>query len=113
MRLDVRAGEVGVLVCDDATIRSLNRHFRGRDRPTDVLSFPGGFDQQDGPPYLGDIAVSMESAARQAAGAGIALEAELKTLLLHGILHLAGFDHESDNGEMDRLEATLRREFLQ
>jgi probable rRNA maturation factor len=111
-RLEVRAAEVGVLVCDDATIRSLNRDFRGIDRPTDVLSFPAGFVQEGGPPYMGDIAISLEAAARQAAAAEAATEAELKVLLLHGILHLAGYDHESDGGEMSSLEAELRRELI-
>ncbi len=110
--MNIREGEVGVLFCDDPTIRSLNRHFRHKDRPTDVLSFPAGFEQQDGPPYIGDIAVSLETAARQAATAGVAVKVEVKTLLLHGILHVAGYDHESDSGEMGRLEATLRRELL-
>jgi probable rRNA maturation factor len=111
-RLDVPAAEVGVLLCDDATIRSLNREFRGKDRPTDVLSFPAGFAQEDGPPYLGDVAISLETAAHQAAEVGVATETELRTLLVHGILHLAGYDHESDDGEMARLEATLRRELI-
>ena len=111
-RLEVQAAEVGVLVCDDATIRSLNREFRGIDRPTDVLSFPAAFVQEGGPQYMGDIAISLETAARQGAAAGAATDAELKILLLHGILHLAGYDHESDGGEMNNLEAELRRELI-
>jgi probable rRNA maturation factor len=111
-RLGVAAGEVGVLFCDDATIRSLNRQFRGKDRPTDVLSFSAGFAQEDGPPYLGDVAISLETARRQAAEVGVSTETELSTLLVHGILHLAGYDHESDDGEMARLEATLRVELI-
>lgn len=110
--LKIGPAEVGVLVCDDATIRSLNRHFRGKDCATDVLSFPAGFAQPDGPPYLGDIAISLETAAAEAAEAGTTLEEELRTLLLHGIIHLAGYDHETDRGEMRRLEAALRRELL-
>ncbi len=111
-RLDLGAAEVGVLLCDDATIRSLNRRFRGKDAPTDVLSFPGGPGPGAGVPYLGDIAISLETAARQAAAAGLAPDAEVKTLLLHGLLHLAGYDHETDRGRMRRLETRLRRELL-
>ena len=111
-RLDVAAAEVGVLVCDDATIRTLNRNYRHKDRPTDVLSFPAKFVQPDGPPYLGDVAISLETAARQAAEAGTSLQRELEVLLLHAIVHLCGFDHESDDGEMDRLEVGLRRELI-
>jgi len=110
--LGVGAAEVGVLVCDDATIRSLNRHFRKKDKSTDVLSFPANFCQPDGPPYLGDVAISVETAARQAAEAGADLERELKVLLLHAIVHLCGFDHETDEGEMSRIEASLRRELI-
>ena len=111
-RVGVQRGEVGVLVCDDATIRHLNSHFRRKDRATDVLSFPGGFDQPDGPPYLGDIAISLETAARQAVEAGVELEREMQLLLLHGLLHLCGYDHEADDGEMEALEARLRGELL-
>jgi probable rRNA maturation factor len=111
-RLDVEAAEVGVLVCDDATIRSLNRHFRDKDRPTDVLSFPAGFAQPEGPPYLGDVAISLDTAARQAARAGTGLDRELKVLVLHALVHLCGYDHETDAGEMSRLESRLRRELI-
>lgn len=111
-RLDVGSAEVGVLVCDDATIRSLNRRFRHKDRSTDVLSFPAGFAQPDGPRYLGDVAISLETAAREAAEAGTTLENELKVLVVHAIVHLCGYDHETDRGEMRRLEARLRRELI-
>jgi probable rRNA maturation factor len=99
-------------VCDDATIRSLNRHFRDKDRPTDVLSFPANFVQPEGPPYLGDVAISLETAARQAAEVGTSLETELKVLVLHAMVHLCGYDHETDEGEMKRLEGRLRRELI-
>ena len=111
-RLDAGSVEIGVLVCDDATIRSLNRHFLGKDRPTDVLAFPGGFTQPDGLCYLGDVAISLETAQRQAAEAGVPLMRELEVLLLHAIVHLCGYDHETDQGEMTALEAELRRELL-
>lgn len=112
-RLGVATAEIGVLVSDDATIRMLNRHFRGRDEATDVLSFPAGFEQPDGMPYLGDIAISIEAAARQAAELGGSLQRELCTLLLHALVHLCGYDHERDGGEMALLEAKLRGELLQ
>ncbi|MFH1175784.1 MAG: rRNA maturation RNase YbeY [Acidobacteriota bacterium] len=111
-RLGVDSGELGVLICGDATIRSLNRRFRRKNKATDVLSFPAGFAQPDGPPYLGDIAISLDTAVAQAAAAGHAVLRELELLLLHGVLHVCGLDHEADNGEMSREEARLRLELL-
>ena len=111
-RLGAGPAEVGVLVCDDAEIRGLNRRFRSKDTPTDVLSFPGGFTEPDGVPYLGDVAISLETAERQAAEAGVPVERELEVLLLHAIVHLCGFDHENDGGEMAALEERLRRELI-
>jgi probable rRNA maturation factor len=111
-RLGAGPVEVGVLVCDDATIRTLNRHFRAKDAPTDVLSFPAGFAQPDGPVYLGDVAISLETARRQADQAGVDLDRELETLLVHALVHLCGFDHETDGGEMAALEARLRSELI-
>lgn len=111
-RVRGQAVEVGVLVCDDATMRSLNRHFRSKDATTDVLSFPVGFDQPDGPPYLGDVAISLDTAARQAKAAGHALGTELGILMIHALLHLCGYDHETDAGEMRDLENALRGELL-
>ncbi len=111
-RLGTGPAEVGVLVCDDATIRTLNRHYRGKDAPTDVLSFPGGGSEPGGVPYLGDVAISLDTARRQAARGGVTLERELKVLLLHAVIHLCGYDHEADRGEMAALEARLRRELL-
>lgn len=109
--LALESSEVGVLVCDDAMIRSLNRRYRAKDRPTDVLSFPDGSLQPDGIRYLGDVAISIDTATRNARAAGITAERELKALLLHAVLHLAGFDHETDGGEMEEREAELRRKF--
>jgi len=109
--LAVESCEVGVLVCDDPTIRSLNRRYRASDRPTDVLSFPDGSFQPDGTRYLGDVAISIDTAARNAREAGITVERELEFLVLHALLHLCGFDHETDEGEMEAREAELRREF--
>jgi probable rRNA maturation factor len=89
----------------DKTIRKLNQQFRGVDKPTDVLSFPD--DGSDA--NLGDIAVSVETAAMQAKENGLSFDGEIAQLILHGLLHLSGFDHETDNGEMNRLELKLRR----
>ena len=107
-------GEVHVLLAGDATLRRLNRTFRGKDKATDVLSFPAGpttvfFGEPEGPGLAGDLAISLETAARQAGRFGHSLRDELRVLLLHGTLHLAGFDHETDAGEMAEREAELRR----
>lgn len=96
---------VSVLLCGDARMRRLNREFRKIDRPTDVLSFPAGE-----PGFLGDVAVDVPYAARQAARRGHALEREVQLLLSHGVLHLLGHDHETDDGEMFRLQSRLVRE---
>jgi probable rRNA maturation factor len=98
-------GEVTVLLADDARLKELNRSFRGKNKPTDVLSFPA-FENKEG--YAGDLAISLETAQRQADEHGHSLEDELRTLMLHGVLHLAGYDHETDTGEMRALEAELR-----
>jgi|ERR1041385_942304 len=90
----------------DKQIRELNRQFRGVDKATDVLSFP---DDDPDKLNLGDIAISAETAARQAKDNGLSFDDELAQLILHGLLHLSGYDHETDNGEMNRLELKLRR----
>lgn len=117
-------GEVSVLLTTDKAIRRLNRQFRGKDKATDVLSFPslthvsktGRGKQRAGngapttrvPQIAGDLAVSVETARKQAAALGHALAIEIKVLMLHGLLHLAGYDHETDEGEMARREESLR-----
>ncbi|HEU5459388.1 MAG TPA: rRNA maturation RNase YbeY [Pyrinomonadaceae bacterium] len=89
----------------DKSIRKLNQRFRSIDKATDVLSFPA-----DGPELeLGDIAVSVETAARQAKENDLSFENEIAQLILHGLLHLSGYDHETDNGEMNKFELRLRR----
>src|SRR6185503_19716688 len=88
----------------DKRIRELNRQFRGIDKATDVLSFPA-YEESN----LGDIAVSVEMAAMQAKENKLSLKEEISQLILHGLLHLCGYDHETDNGEMNRLELRLRR----
>ena len=104
-------GQVTVLLTTDAAIRGLNRRFRRKNKATDVLSFPAANLLQSSKPaerVAGDIAISVETARRQAVGQGHALTCELKVLMLHGLLHLAGYDHESDAGQMHRRERTLR-----
>jgi probable rRNA maturation factor len=102
------SGSVSVLLTGDAEIRRLNREFRSKDKPTDVLSFPAG-ENAGRIRSAGDLAVSVETAAREARRLGHPLALELKILLLHGVLHLAGYDHEADSGEMARKEEALRR----
>lgn len=96
----------------DRTIRRLNREFRGKDIVTDVLSFPRvqeDFELTAETPNLGDVIISIPQATRQAAENGAALDGEIEQLILHGLLHLCGYDHERDAGEMNRLELRLRR----
>ena len=103
---------VNVLVTNSAELRSLNRQFRGKNTATDVLSFPAPLSVSGPRPRLaGDIAVSAEIAAQNAVRLGHSAAEEAKLLVLHGILHLAGFDHERDNGQMARKELELRRRF--
>jgi probable rRNA maturation factor len=101
-------GEVSVLLTTDAAIRRLNRRFRGKDKATDVLSFPAGTLHQNQEKIAGDVAISVETARRQAVQCGHPLEAEIRILMLHGLLHLSGYDHERDAGEMARRERALR-----
>ena len=106
-RRELRLGPVNILLTDDRKIRDLNRTFRKKDKPTDVLSFPA--ITQAGEDFAGDIAISVEYAARSAENFGLPLQEELKILMLHGLIHLSGHDHERDDGEMARLESRLRR----
>jgi probable rRNA maturation factor len=120
-------GEVTVLLTTDTAIRRLNRQFRGKNKATDVLSFPAYSPapkskgpepaaksslvsgSRPGPPrVVGDIAISVHTARKQADALGHALAVEIKVLMLHGLLHLAGLDHETDDGEMARREGRLR-----
>jgi len=103
-------GTVNLLLTSNTAMRSLNRQFRAKDVPTDVLSFPSPSLPLNQPARTaGDIAISVEIAAQNAGKLGHSTAEEVKILVLHGILHLAGFDHERDNGEMARKEARLRR----
>jgi probable rRNA maturation factor len=103
------AGQVEVLLADDPTLKRLNRDFRGKNKATDVLSFPApGEDAGGAAGYAGDIAISLDTAARAAERHGHSLRDEVRILLLHGLLHLDGMDHETDEGEMAAREAELR-----
>jgi probable rRNA maturation factor len=95
---------VDVLITDSREMRKLNHRFMGKDRPTDVLSFPAEIDG-----FAGEIAISADVARHSARALGHPLATELKILMLHGMLHLAGHDHQTDRGEMARLEQKLRR----
>jgi probable rRNA maturation factor len=100
-----------IVFVSDRTMRRLNRRFRGRDRATDVLSFPAGQEEFElaAEVSLGDVVVSVERAESQAAAHGLDFEGEVAQLVLHGLLHLCGYDHERDDGTMNRLELRLRR----
>jgi probable rRNA maturation factor len=101
-------GEVNVLLTSDGAIRGLNRRFRGKNKATDVLSFPADATAPGAEAIAGDLAISVPTARRQAAEQGHTLSTEIKVLMLHGLLHLAGFDHEADAGQMARRERLLR-----
>lgn len=120
---EVRCCHFSMALISDRRMRELNSMFRGKDSTTDVLSFPHEKDEfenthhtfapDDLTPeqphdFLGDIVISAEQAARQAEANGLSLECEVKQLILHGVLHLCGFDHETDNGEMNARELDLR-----
>jgi probable rRNA maturation factor len=121
-------GEVALVLAGDRALRKLNHRYRGKDKPTDVLSFPGPCQVHAGGPVgerrdacaacvgqqagLGDIVISVETAAANARGLGRTLPQELDVLALHGFLHVLGYDHETDDGTMDRLERRLRRRLL-
>jgi probable rRNA maturation factor len=127
VRRELGIGEADVTICfvSDAEIARMNKAFRKKKGPTDVLSFPAG--DRDAPAllprrrmqgiprrskreeFLGDVAISPATARRNAKKFGRTLPSELKILILHGVLHLLGYDHETDRGEMDRVEARLRR----
>jgi probable rRNA maturation factor len=104
--------ELSIVLCDDAFIHPLNRDWRGKDRPTDVLSFAQreGEEADEDDPVLGDVVISLETAARQADERGHPLGHELRVLLVHGICHLLGYDHEEDD-EAEEMEA-LERDLL-
>lgn len=98
--------EFAVLVSSDDAVRKANRQFRGISKTTDVLSFPDGEDGR-----LGDILIAAGRAQQQATEFNVSIEDELKTLALHGLLHLMGHDHETDDGEMRSIETKLRKRY--
>ena len=104
-------GEVALVLAGDRALRTLNRRYRGKDKPTDVLSFPGPGDAHAGE-SLGDIVISVDTAAANAKSLGRTLPQELDVLALHGFLHVLGYDHETDDGAMERLERRLRKRLL-
>ena len=101
---------VNVLITSSHELRSLNRQFRGADKPTDVLSFPSPLVERERTKLAGDVAISADIARDNAKRLGHSVADEVKILVLHGVLHLAGFDHEHDHGEMAREESRLRRQ---
>lgn len=103
--LDPPEGTLTVLFCGDEEMAALNGAWRGKARPTDVLSFEGGGATAEGRAHLGDLAISLDTASRQARRAGHSLRREIEMLLAHGLLHLMGYDHETDDGTMLRLQA--------
>jgi probable rRNA maturation factor len=98
--------DFAVVVSSDEAVRAANRQFRGISKTTDVLSFPDGEDGR-----LGDILIAAGRAQAQAAQYGLTIEDELKTLALHGVLHLLGYDHETDEGQMRARETKLRKRY--
>ncbi|MEP7213625.1 MAG: rRNA maturation RNase YbeY [Acidobacteriota bacterium] len=116
---EAEGSDFSVAFVSDRRMKELNQMFRGKNMTTDVLSFPNEndefqhFDSLNDPDtsrsaQLGDIVISVEQAARQAAENGLSLELEIKQLMLHGVLHLCGYDHETDRGEMNKRELELR-----
>jgi len=101
-------GAVTVLVTTSTELRSLNHRFRGKDKPTDVLSFPA--EMMSRGRFAGDVAISADIAAKNARRLGHTPAEEIKVLTLHGLLHLAGYDHEADDGTMARREGRLREQ---
>jgi probable rRNA maturation factor len=105
-----QATSFAVRFTSDREMRRLNRVYRGKDESTDVLSFPGGATPEGH--HLGDVLIAVPTARRQAAERAYAVERELRSLLLHGVLHCLGYDHETDDGTMVRLERRLRRRWI-
>jgi len=127
--LSLEQVEVSIVFVGDRKIRALNKEFRGIDKPTDVLSFSyqttenttnsdaidGTFYEQLATfagNYLGDVVISTQTAVVYAKKLGLTFDQEIKVLIIHGLLHLCGYDHEIDNGEMDELEQKLRKQLL-
>ncbi|MCK5378285.1 MAG: rRNA maturation RNase YbeY [Acidobacteria bacterium] len=111
--MDSPPSEVHILVTDDRRIRDLNRQYRQIDEATDVLSFSDGTELPDGRVLLGQLVISRDRVRVQAERASHSEIRELEELTLHGVLHLLGYDHNEDQGEMDKTELKLRRDVLE
>lgn len=100
-----------IVFVSDAAIRKLNRQFRDKDQVTDVLSFPNEAEpfETENQTHLGEVVISVQRATVQAKQNGLRFSNEVEQLILHGLLHLCGYDHETDDGEMNRLELRLRK----
>jgi len=103
--------DVTIVFVSDEAIKKLNRKYRGKNYATDVLSFQAGAEpfEAEHRKHLGDVLISVERAAAQAKQNGLSFAGEIEQLILHGLLHLCGYDHEKDDGEMNRLELKLRK----
>lgn len=110
--LRVGSGDLAVRLVGEERMRELNRTWRRLDRPTDVLSFPSGATDPAGRRHLGDVAICVDVASSQARRRRHSLERELAILAVHGLLHVLGYDHETDEGEMDLLQRSLIRRLL-
>ncbi len=97
-----------VFICG-RIMKVMNRKYRGRDYPTDVLSFSYGVESDEGTPFIGDIVIAVDVACSHARALKIPADREMRRLIVHGVLHLLGYDHETDSGEMARLQARLIR----
>ncbi|MFN8008744.1 MAG: rRNA maturation RNase YbeY [Terriglobia bacterium] len=115
-RLRIPQRQFTVVLTNDPTMRRFNQRFRHKDQTTDVLSFPCSPHEPKLDPfplhYLGDMIISVETAYRQAIQRGHSLEKEIDILVIHGLLHLLGYDHETDDGQMHRRERRLQRDLL-
>ena len=109
--IETTSGTATIVFVSDAVIRKLNRQFRGKNLATDVLSFPTQPEEfeKENRSHLGEVVISVERAAAQARENGLTFTNEVQQLILHGLLHLCGYDHETDGGEMNRLELKLRK----
>jgi probable rRNA maturation factor len=117
-QIDRQDGKATITFIRDTAMQHLNRAYRQIDKPTDVLAFAYHEQMSDNEPdhnpdFLGDVVISVETAARYAREQNIGFDTEIHWLVIHGLLHLAGYDHETDNGEMRRLERRLRKELLE
>jgi probable rRNA maturation factor len=107
--LDSTDADLSIVLCDDATIHALNREWRGKDKPTDVLSFSQVEGERGSASVLGDVVISTDTAARQALDAGLSVDEEIVRLLVHGVLHLLGHDHVHGGWQARKMKLEERR----